>query len=285
MNFDRDKVTSVIADVSRADVRRDIPASREYPDDLALARALAIAAGDDPYRSRLMAMIGHDLKQPLQLISLILELLGAGLADSSDQKPRLLLAQDAVQRIADGLDRLVLASKADSRPPAPVPAAFPIADILLRIAPVWREHAMRAGVRLRIARSSALVTSDVEMLSTMLGNLIGNAIKYAPRGHVLVGCRHVGDHLRIQVIDTGPGIPADRIEALFAPFHQEDPASPGFGLGLAIVQRSAVLLGHRIDVRSVVGKGSQFSIDVPLSRTAAVVACNGTREVAARAFA
>ena len=280
MNFDQDKLTTVIGDAARADVRN---AAADGFDDLTLTRALAIATGDNPHRSRLIAMIGHDLKQPLQLISFILELLGAGIVDP-DHKPRLQLAHDAVQRIADGLDRLVLASKSEHRPPAPVPVAFPIADILLRIAPIWREHAMRAGVRLRVARSSAYVTSDIEMLSTIVGNLIGNAIKYAPRGHVLVGCRRVGDRLRIQVIDTGRGIPADRVEALFVPFHQEDPASAGFGLGLAIVQRSAALLGHTIEVRSVVGKGSRFSVEVPLASTDPVAARSATREVAAKAF-
>jgi len=284
MNFDQDKLTTVISDASRPDLRRDLPAAGDRFDDLTLARALAIASGDNPYRSRLMAMIGHDLKQPLQLISFILELLGAELADT-DQKPRLLLAQDAVRRIADGLDRLVLASKPDHLPPAPVPTTFPISDILLRIAPIWREHAMRGGVRLRVARSSAHVTSDVEMLSTILGNLIGNAIKYAPRGHVLVGCRRIGDRLRIQVIDTGRGIPADRIAALFVPFHQEDPDSAGFGLGLAIAQRSAALLGHKIEVRSVVGKGSQFSVEVPLARQTAAEARDSMPDFADKAFA
>jgi signal transduction histidine kinase len=98
------------------------------------------------------------------------------------------------------------------------------------------------------------------MLTSILGNLVGNAIKYTPRGSVLVGCRRHGNRLSIQVADSGIGIGGERINAIFAPFHQEDPQSAGLGLGLAIVRRSADSLGHSIRVKSVVGRGSVFSI-------------------------
>ena len=261
MIFDQDQSIPVFAEKVCADLHRAPLSAGGIFDDL--ADALAIAVGENVYRSRLMAVVGHDLKQPLQLIGFILELLGTGMI-SSEQKPRLQLAQDAVQRIGEGLDRLVLASRQDHPPFSPTPIAFPIADILQRIKPTWREHAMRGGVRLHVVGSSSYVSTDMEMLSTILENLIGNAIKYAPKGDVLIGCRRAKDHLRIQVIDTGPGIPPERLEAIFVAYHQEDPTSAGFGLGLSIVQRTAAMLGHRIQARSVVGKGSLFSIEVPL---------------------
>ena len=140
-----------------------------------------------------------------------------------------------------------------------------IADILESIDATWREHAAHKGVRLRVVYSSARVLSDVAMLRTMIGNLVGNAIKYTPRGSVLVGCRRLKNELLIQVVDSGIGIEAARMQALFAAFHQEDARSEGLGLGLSIVQRTAEALGHRIRVQSRVGRGSLFSICVPLA--------------------
>jgi two-component system CheB/CheR fusion protein len=104
----------------------------------------------------------------------------------------------------------------------------------------------------------------------MLRNLLSNAFKYTLHGKVLLGCRRRGDKLRIEVQDTGSGIPEGELEAIFEEFHQLDnPArerSRGLGLGLAIVQRLSVLLSHAIDVRSRPGKGSAFTVEVPLGR-------------------
>ena len=101
-------------------------------------------------------------------------------------------------------------------------------------------------------------------------NLLSNAVKYTTEGKLLLGCRRRGDKLRIEVWDTGPGIPELELQAIFEEFHQLDnPArerSKGLGLGLAIVQRLADLLGHKIDVRSRLGAGSVFTIEVPLGR-------------------
>jgi signal transduction histidine kinase len=270
MTFDQNQTATAIVDGLRIDAPADMLSARHCENDP--SSALAIADYENLCRSNLMAVMGHDLKQPLQLISLVLELLAAR-TNNPEQRPRVQLAQAAVQRIGEGLDRLVLASRQGQPTSSPRPTTFPIADILQRIKPTWREHAMRGGVRLHVVTSSAYVVSDVEMLSTILGNLIGNAIKYAPRGDVLIGCRRVKNHLCIQVVDTGPGIPPERIDAVFAAFHQEDPTSAGFGLGLSIVQHTAAMLGHHIQVRSVLGKGSLFGIEVPLAPTALLSSC------------
>ncbi len=270
MTFDQNHAATAIVEGLRIDAPTDLLSA--FLGENAPSSAWAIAGYENLCRSNLMAVIGHDLKQPLQLISVVLELLGARMSNS-EHKPRLQLAQDAVQRIGEGLDRLVLASRQGQPIPSPTPTTFTIADILQRIKPTWREHAMRGGVRLHVVANSSYVTTDVEMLSTILGNLIGNAIKYAPRGDVLIGCRRDKNHLCIQVIDTGPGIPPERIDAVFAAFHQEDPTSAGFGLGLSIVQHTAAILGHRIQVRSVVGKGSLFGVEVPLATKALLSSC------------
>ena len=231
---------------------------------LELRKTLAMAARAHRYRSRLMAVAGHDLKQPLQVIMMVLDILEAKLVDPN-AKPRLQLAHEAIERMATGLDQLASASILDQESDIPTLRTFSIADILDSIDATWREHAAHKGVRLRVMYSSARVLSDVAMLRTMIGNLVGNAIKYTPRGSVLVGCRRLKNELLIQVVDSGIGIEAARMQALFAAFHQEDARSEGLGLGLSIVQRTAEALGHRIRVQSRVGRGSLFSICVPLA--------------------
>ena len=108
------------------------------------------------------------------------------------------------------------------------------------------------------------------LLERMLRNLVSNAIRYTPSGgRVLLGARRRGDTLRLDVLDTGPGIPPDQLRSIFEEFHQVgNPArqrSEGHGLGLAIVKRAAGLLGHRLDVASTTGRGSRFSVTVPVS--------------------
>ena len=111
--------------------------------------------------------------------------------------------------------------------------------------------------------------SDPRLLEQMLRNLLANAVKYTERGKILLGCRRYGDKLRIEVWDTGIGIPGEQLTGIFEEFRQLDNSARererGLGLGLAIVRRVGDLLGHRIDVRSWLGRGSVFAITVPLS--------------------
>jgi signal transduction histidine kinase len=106
------------------------------------------------------------------------------------------------------------------------------------------------------------------MLQTILHNLVSNAIKYTePGGVILVGCRRRGNCLAMQVHDTGIGIPEDQSSAIFATFHRVDATrEDGLGLGLSIVKRTAEMLGYRLHVRSVVGRGSCFELEVPLAK-------------------
>jgi len=103
----------------------------------------------------------------------------------------------------------------------------------------------------------------------MIRNLVDNAVRYTGRGHIRLACRRVEDHLRIEVEDTGIGIPAEQLDRIFEEFHQVDnqarDQAQGLGLGLAIVRRIADLLGHRIETRSRPGEGSIFSIELPLA--------------------
>lgn len=232
-----------------------------------LTIALKKAVDENAQRSRLMALAGHDLKQPLQVISMLLGLLAVQNGTVS-MKPQLELAHQSIRRIADGLDRLALASRMTVDLDAPRRTTFPITDILKLIEPTWREHAAQQHVRFTVVPSSACVTSDIAMLTTILDNLVGNAIKYTPDGRVLIGCRRINDHVSIQVLDNGLGIRNEQLQQIFVAFHQEDSSADGLGLGLSIVGRTAATLGHRIRVESIVGRGSAFCVDVPMAPVA-----------------
>jgi CheY-like chemotaxis protein len=122
---------------------------------------------------------------------------------------------------------------------------------------------------LRTVPSSATVATDPELLDRILRNLLANAVSYTASGGILLGCRRSGDSVRIIVADTGPGIPEPQQHHIFEEFYQvgnpERDRSRGFGLGLAIVRRIADMLEHPISVRSATGKGSVFSVTVPLA--------------------
>lgn len=124
------------------------------------------------------------------------------------------------------------------------------------------------GLRLRAVPTDAVVHSDPALLERILRNLIANAIRYTETGGVLVGCRTRGDTLWIEVYDTGRGIAEPDRQRIFEEFVQLDrpdrDRSEGIGLGLAIVERLARLLGHPVTVRSAEGRGTVFAVGVPL---------------------
>jgi histidine kinase len=128
------------------------------------------------------------------------------------------------------------------------------------------------GISLRVARCSAIVHSDEALLRRILQNYLSNAIRYCRRGRVLMGCRRTGSSLRIEVWDTGPGIPREHYRRIFIEFQRLDTGGQsgerGAGLGLAIVERIAQRLGHRIGLRSWTGRGSVFSVEIPLVKDA-----------------
>jgi CheY-like chemotaxis protein len=127
------------------------------------------------------------------------------------------------------------------------------------------------GLDLAVMPSSLTVRSDRRLLRRVLQNLVSNAIKYTPQGRVLVGCRRSGETLRIDVHDTGLGIPKSKLRDIFIEFHRLDQGARiarGLGLGLSIVERIARVLEHRIAVDSTSGQGSRFSIAIPLSAAA-----------------
>jgi signal transduction histidine kinase len=122
--------------------------------------------------------------------------------------------------------------------------------------------ARQKGVTLRLCRTRAAVMSDATLLEAVLRNLIRNALEYTrPGGRVLLGCRRRGRDIAIEVYDTGVGIAPDQLTRVFEAFQRIDSTcADGLGLGLFVVRRAGDLLGHRIEVRSAVGRGSCFSV-------------------------
>lgn len=217
----------------------------------------ALGAFDMAAMRRIMRSTGHDLMQPLQIVSHALERLG-GTQFAERDRMWLDAARVQVGRIAGGLSELVDASL--PREPLPRGTGFRLSALFDEIEADWSSAAQVAGVRLRVVRSSALVRSERRRVRSILDNLIGNAIKYSRFGSVLLGCRHRDGGLVIEVVDDGPGIAPDQQRRIFRAFCQVDPTCNGLGLGLSLVREHCAALGHRVELASVLGRGSRFSV-------------------------
>ena len=217
-------------------------------------------------KSRLLAAASHDLRQPLHALNLLVAQLRT--EREPGERDRLVGRVEAAVASINGLfDGLLDVSKLDAGVVRPQLLAFPVQRILDRIDVAYASAARSKGLELRIRASSAWVCSDPVLLERILGNFVGNAVRYTRSGAVLVGCRRSGSGLRIGVWDTGIGIAPDKLERVFDEFYQGDTdglaRGDGLGLGLWIVARLAELLGHRVQVRSTLGRGSGFWVEVP----------------------
>lgn len=220
-------------------------------------------------KSRLLAAASHDLRQPLHALNLLV----AQQRIEPDPRERDRLAarvEGAVASINALFDGLLDVSKLDAGVVRPETAAVPVQRILDQMDITYSGAARAKGLELRIRPHDAWVCSDPVLLERILGNLVANAVRYTRHGGVLVGCRRTGSALRIMVCDTGIGIAADKLPDIFQEFYQVAPEGSGrgegLGLGLSIVTRLCALMAHPIQVRSVPGRGSCFSVTVPLAQ-------------------
>lgn len=231
---------------------------------LELEDALARAERANSSRARFVAAVGHDLMQPLSAATLYV---GSLIEEITQPGPRGKL--DKIQRSLDSVSGLIEALLDISRLEAGE-AALTVEPIVL--APVFeqlREEftpvAEQKGLSLVFRPVRGTVLSDRNYLRRILQNLISNAIRYTDRGRVLVAARKRRGGLLIEVRDTGRGIAAENHEVIFAEFKRLDAkasAAEGLGLGLAIVERAAALLGHHLSLRSAPGRGSTFAVEV-----------------------
>jgi len=213
-------------------------------------------------KSRFLAAIGHDLLQPLHAAHLFAD----ALHQRGDGEQRELARQigGALDSTTDLLGTLLDMSRLEAGGLVPEPRDFPLSDVLDPLVAQFGVLARERGLRLRHVPTRAWVRSDPQLLRRVLQNFLANAVRYTDQGSMLLGVRRAGDALRIEVHDTGPGIERGRFEAIFEEFRRgEDAPGQGLGLGLAIAQRIAVLLGSDVGLHSTPGRGSRFSIDVP----------------------
>ncbi|CAO3372159.1 ATP-binding protein [Azospirillum argentinense] len=254
------RLVSVIATV------RDITEHKTAQAALAEARREADRANIG--KSKFLAAASHDLRQPVQSLMLLMEALSTRATDPAMRK--ILTTMDrALGALKMLLDGLLDVSRLEAGAVEPKRTVFPVTELLDRVAANSRSVAVRKGLLLHIMPCGAHVDSDPMLLGRILQNFVENALRYTNRGRILVGCRRRGAVLRIEVWDTGIGIPTDRQEDIFHEFVQVGNASrdrdQGLGLGLAVVRRLAGMLDHPVSLRSEPGRGSVFRVEVPLA--------------------
>lgn len=232
---------------------------------LALEAALKEAERANVTKTRFVAAASHDLLQPLSAAKLFLASLQATDC-TADQRAIMGRVRSAFESVEGILGALLDISKLESGNVSVRLADIPLDDLFGRLDGEFRELARAKGIDLRVVPSRLTVRSDGAYLRRIVQNLLGNAVRYTRSGRVLLGARRLGDAVRIEVWDTGPGIPEEQRDAIFREFHRLDTPAPsdgGVGLGLAIVERACLLLDHPLDLVSEPGRGTGFRVTVP----------------------
>lgn len=216
-------------------------------------------------KTRFLAAASHDLLQPLNAARLFASALQQ--ADNSGPQEVARNIEQSLQAAEALLAPLLDISKLDAGAWDVKLSDFSVHDLLAALTTEFTVLAADRGLALRSVDCQAVVRSDRHLLRRILLNFLANAVRYTPTGKVLLGCRRDGDGIRIEVWDTGPGIPADELGNIFEEFHRlhkQDPAGKrGLGLGLSIAERMAKILDHPLQVRSRPGHGTVFSVRVP----------------------
>ena len=217
-------------------------------------------------RSRFFAAASHDLRQPVHALALFSRSLLRDLQGHAAQPvaQRVVQSTDAVSGL---LNAMLDISRIDAGTVVPRPTDVAVDEVFMRVAQLFEPRAQEAGLALRFHTPPAVMRVDGELLLRILANFVDNAIKYTPRGGVLVAARPRGDWMRLAVWDTGIGIADDQIAHVFDEFYQahnpQRDVARGLGIGLSIVRRLAHLLGGEVAVRSRHGRGTVFWLDVP----------------------
>jgi signal transduction histidine kinase len=222
-------------------------------------------------KSVFLAAASHDLRQPLHAVGFFAAALSGRVSDP-EVRDLINSINASVEALENLFNALLDISKLDAGVVEPSVNAFSLEAMLTRLKQEFEPAAFDAGLQLRVRTRQLRVYTDPVLLERILRNLISNAIRYTRRGGVLVGCRVRGRVVGIEVWDTGVGIAQTEHERIFEEFYQiHDESSPreqglGLGLGLAITRRLCDLLGHPLVLRSRVGRGTMFGLEVPRAR-------------------
>ncbi len=231
----------------------------------ALERELNVALDA---RERFLAAASHDLRQPVQALLLLSDLL---LKESLPAEARRVAEQiqSSLGGLGGMLDGMLDISKLEAGLVAPHPEPVDIGALLARLHGEFAPLAERGGQDLRLLAPPLATRTDPGLLERVLRNLLSNALRYAPSGRVLLGARRRGDRLQIEVWDSGIGIADQHIDRIFQDFYQVGNAArdrrEGLGLGLSIAKRLVTMMGGSIDVTSSLGRGSRFTVSLPLT--------------------
>ncbi len=238
-----------------------------------LARAKTVAEEANLSKTRFLAAASHDILQPLNAARLYASSLTeaaahAGSAARADLARNVDISLEAVEEI---LGALLDISRLDAGATKPEVADVPVADLMRMLEIEFAPIARAKGLELRFVPTTLAIRTDRRLMRRLLQNLVSNALKYTLKGRVLVGCRRAGGRVRIEVWDTGLGIPIDRQRAVFEEFERLDQGARvarGLGLGLSIVERLGRVLDHPVGLNSRLGAGSVFSVAAPRGEAA-----------------
>ncbi|OPX55002.1 Signal transduction histidine kinase [Oceanospirillum multiglobuliferum] len=264
--------TQALTEVN-AQLRQEIAERELMQAELKQAKELAEAATLS--KDRYFAAASHDLLQPMNAARLLVSALRE---QPLPQHEGYLVEQIhlALENAEDLITDLLDISKLDQKAVTPDISEFHLGPLLNSMLAEFQPVAQSKNLKLTLIPNSLAVCSDSRLLLRIIRNLLSNAIRYTRTGRVLIGCRRQGGHIRIEVWDTGDGIPLNQQQNIFKEFQQLDrhrgKDRQGLGLGLAIVERLASMLQHPLTVRSEEGVGSMFSIKVPRASLAALPA-------------
>ena len=248
----------------------DVTWRKQVEDALRMAKAEADRA--NLAKSKFLAVASHDLRQPVQSLTLLLSVIGRLVADIPKAADVVEMAKVSMASLNGMLTGILDISGLDAGVIAPEMASVDLGELVDRLSREYAPRAAEVGLVLRHAPRALRARTDAALLERILRNLIENALRYTAKGGVLIGLRPRGKRVRIDVIDTGIGIAADHQTEIFEEFQQlNNPArdsSKGLGLGLAIVSRLAGLIAAEVQVASRLDRGTRFSLLLPLDRSA-----------------
>lgn len=218
-------------------------------------------------KSRFLAAASHDLRQPLHAMTLLTHALQRRTPNMPEVVEMLAHMDDALRTLRRMFEALLDVSKLDAGLMKTEPRVTALKPLVRSACQTYSLEAEKRNLRLSLVPIEACVETDPAILEMTISNLIANALKFTAKGGVLVGCRRKDGKIWIEVYDTGSGIPAERLEAIFQEFEHSHSsahgANDGMGLGLALVRRYCDIMGYKLDVRSIPGRGSRFSIILP----------------------
>jgi two-component system, sensor histidine kinase len=255
-----------------AELQREIEERRAIEKELLLAKEVAEEANKG--KTRFLAAASHDLLQPLNASRIFLSLLlESGLTTRANHLAE--SADRAFGSVEQLLEALLDISRFETRSVETNVTDFSLSELFETLAAESTPSAERKGLRLRVRPTQLWVRSDKSLLRRIIQNLLSNAIRYTEKGGVLLAARRRNGNVVIEVFDTGVGIPEDKRALVFEEFKRLHATSgndtKAMGLGLAIVDRIANLLDHKVGLRSVLRQGSCFHVSVPEAKAGEAV--------------